>query len=75
MSQLAAFGLTAPRFTFGPEREAAARDGVALTYYRSWNSTWFDPTPYFSKLTDFTVGVAPWHRCVRTRTRRVFSPF
>ncbi|CAK9116720.1 unnamed protein product, partial [Durusdinium trenchii] len=44
-------------FTFGPEREAAARDGVALTYYRSWNSTWFDPTPYFSKLTDFTVGV------------------
>lgn len=45
------------RFAFGPQIEAAADDGVAMTFYKSWNYTWFDPTPYFSKLTDFTVGV------------------
>lgn len=44
-------------FAFGPQIDAARNDGVAMTFYKSWNYTWFDPTPYFSKLTDFTVGV------------------
>ena len=58
------------RFAFGPQIDAARNDGVAMTFYKSWNYTWFDPTPYFSKLTDFTVGVASQlHRfCIR------FSP-
>lgn len=44
-------------FAFGPQIDQAREDGVALTFYKSWNATWLDPTPYFSKLTDFEVGV------------------
>lgn len=44
-------------YAFGPSLEAAEQDGVALSFYKSWNATWLDPTPYFSNLSEFTVGV------------------
>ena len=63
------------RFAFGPQIDAARNDGVAMTFYKSWNYTWFDPTPYFSKLTDFTVGVATQlHRfCTDLHSAHFFS--
>ena len=40
----------------GPKQVAYEAEGLALEFYRSWNTSWFTPGTYFDVISNFSDG-------------------